>query len=196
MLSGTRLEELRAQGVQHRSTMIARAGCFVLGFSVIFLLAGLAAGSAGRLLSLDRPLIGRIGGGLVLLFGLQMLGLWPLPALHRVYRLPISFGGLSAGIAFVSGVAFAAGWSPCIGPLLASVLVLAGTHPGVSSMALLCAYTLGFAVPFLLTALLIDPALRLLAHLKPWLHWSERIAGLLLSLIGLCLLFYGALPSL
>ncbi len=154
---------------------------FVLGFSAIFFLLGLPFTLLGGLLFEYRDLLGRIGGGVMILLGLYMLGLRPRWGVNLRYEGPTDrpWG------AFVLGVVLGLGWTPCIGPILGGILTLTATGGGVH---LLVAYILGLAVPFLLVALFADRAKSLLRRAARLSHAVEVTAGLVLIAVGILLL--------
>lgn len=170
---------------------VLRAGiAFVLGFSAVFVLFGATASSLGRLVLEHATWIADIGGVLLVLFGLHLLGLLRLSFLEADTRRMSRFAGRGSGAvgACAIGAAFAAGWSPCIGPVLAGVLALAAVDgSALHGMLLLAVYSLGLAVPFLATAVALD---RAGATSTRWRRWSPivtRISGTLLIVLGLLL---------
>ena len=163
------------------------AGLFVLGFSLVFIGMGASASALGSVLRDQRELLSTVGGVLVIAFGLVMLGVIRLPLLYRDTRLPVAsttdtqrpYG------ATLLGMAFAFGWTPCIGPVLGAILTAAGASGTLSTgVGLLTAYAAGLAVPFMLAALAIEPFLRVSRGLRPYLPWIERGAGVLLLIVG------------
>lgn len=154
---------------------------FVLGFSSIFFLLGLPFTLLGGLLFEYRDLLGRIGGGVLILLGLYMLGLKPKWGVNLRYEGPTDrpWG------AFVLGVVLGLGWTPCIGPILGGILTLTATGGGVH---LLVAYILGLAVPFLLVALLAERARAFLKRASRLSHAVEIAAGVVLIAVGILLL--------
>src|ERR1051325_6353711 len=132
-----------------RRVALVHALLFVLGFSLIFLALGASATLIGRLLVTYRVWISRVGGLLVLAFGLYLLGVFNLGAFSRERRFHVTDKPLGLLGTLVVGVAFGAGWTPCIGPLLGTILTYAATQAEVSrGVMLLAAYSLGLAVPF------------------------------------------------
>jgi cytochrome c-type biogenesis protein len=184
-LTGLTLEELE----QRRGTTLVHAAWFVAGFSLIFVALGATASAFGVLLLRSQVWLGRIGGGLVLLFGLYLLGVARPHWLMRERKIHLAHKPLGyLGSAFV-GVTFGAAWTPCIGPILGAILTLAAAEASVRhGAALLTAYSLGLAIPFLLTALALDRFLIWFQRFRPYLGWVERLAGVLLVLLGLLLL--------
>jgi cytochrome c-type biogenesis protein len=167
---------------------------FVIGFSTVFVLLGASASVLGQFLTQYRDLIEKIAGVVVVLFGVFMLGVIKLPGLYGEARMDLArsrrFG---RGAAFVMGMAFAAGWTPCVGPILGVILTLAASTGSVTHGALLLlAYSLGLGVPFLLVALLFGSARPLLAWLNRHSIVINRVAGATLIVIGV-LIFSGRL---
>jgi len=183
-LTGLTLEELEVR----RGTALAHALWFVAGFSLIFIALGATASALGVLLLRSQVWIGRIGGGVVILFGLYLLGVLRPALLMRERKVQLARKPLGyLGSAFV-GVTFGAAWTPCIGPILGAILTLAAAQASVwHGAALLTAYSAGLALPFVVTALALDRFLAWFQRFRPYLVWVERIAGGLLILLGLLL---------
>jgi len=182
-----------------RSTaqVMVPAALFVLGFSLVFVALGASASVLGQFLSEYREIIEKVAGVVVVLFGVLMLGVIKIPGLYGEARLDMgrarSFG---RGAALVMGMAFAAGWTPCVGPILGSILALAASTGSVAHGALLLlAYSLGMGLPFLLVALLFGRATPLLRWLNRHALVVNRVAGVILILIGV-LIFTGRLTVL
>lgn len=186
-LTGSSLQELRDDAVHARARVIAHACVFSLGFSVVFIAAGLVAGSIGDALGKDRLILARVGGILLVVFGLNMLGVLRVNALFADRRLRIASVRRSFVASFFIGIGFAAGWSPCIGPILAGILVLASTEATSDAALLLAAYSLGLAIPLILTAFCLSAALPLLERIRPALRTIEATAGAILVLGGIVL---------
>jgi cytochrome c-type biogenesis protein len=183
-LTGLTLEELEVR----RGTALVHALWFVAGFSLIFIALGATASALGAVLLHSQVWIGRIGGVVVILFGLYLLGVLRPAWLMRERKVQLARKPLGyAGSAFV-GITFGAAWTPCIGPILGAILTLAAAQASVAhGSALLAAYSVGLAVPFLITALALDRFLVWFQRFRPYLVWVERIAGVLLILLGLLL---------
>ncbi len=183
-LTGLTLEELEVR----RGTALAHALWFVAGFSLIFIALGATASALGVLLLRSQVWIGRIGGGVVILFGLYLLGVVRPGLLMRERKVQLARKPLGyLGSAFV-GITFGAAWTPCIGPILGAILTLAAAQASVGhGAALLTAYSAGLALPFVVTALALDRFLAWFQRFRPYLVWVERIAGILLILLGLLL---------
>jgi cytochrome c-type biogenesis protein len=171
---------------------------FVLGFSVVFVALGATATELGRILSSHAILLEKVAGGLIVAFGLVLVGAVPLRALLRTVRIDARPGSGPLG-SFVLGLAFAAGWTPCVGPILTSILLLAATvHTAGEGAMLLAVYALGLAVPFLALAALAGPLTARIRAWSPYLAWSERAAGVLLMAMGAAMAMglFGRLASL
>jgi len=183
-LTGLTLEELEVR----RGTALLHALWFVAGFSVIFIALGATASALGVLLLRSQVWIGRIGGVVVILFGLYLLGVLRPGLLMRERKVQLARKPLGyLGSAFV-GVTFGAAWTPCIGPILGAILTLAAAQASVGhGAALLTAYSAGLALPFVVTALALDRFLAWFQRFRPYLAWVERVAGILLILLGLLL---------
>lgn len=158
---------------------------FVAGFSLIFVALGASAGLVGDFLHSHRDWVARIGGVFLLLLGLQMLGVLSIPGLNREVRLTPRQRPAGYGTAFIVGVAFAAGWSPCIGPLLAGILTLAASEGSAGyGMTLLAMYAGGLAIPFLAVTLGLDRFLAYSQRVNRWLPWIERVSGVLILVMS------------
>jgi len=183
-LTGLTLEELEVR----RGTALAHALWFVAGFSLIFIALGATTSALGVLLLRSQVWIGRIGGGVVILFGLYLLGVVRPGLLMRERKVQLARKPLGyLGSAFV-GITFGAAWTPCIGPILGAILTLAAAQASVGhGAALLTAYSAGLALPFVVTALALDRFLSWFQRFRPYLVWVERLAGILLILLGLLL---------
>jgi cytochrome c-type biogenesis protein len=172
-----------------RRVALVHALLFVLGFSLIFLAFGVSATLIGRLLVTYRVWICRIGGLLVLAFGLYLLGLFNLGAFARERRIHITDKPLGYLGTVVVGIAFGAGWTPCIGPILASILTFAATEGEVSRGAMLLgAYSLGLAIPFLLAAVAIERFLVAFNAIKRHMVWVTRVSGALLVVVAVMMI--------
>lgn len=163
---------------------LARALGFIAGFGLVFIALGATASTLGAVLAPHKILLGQVAGGLIVFFGLVMLGLIRVPMLMRDTRALAGAGNYSP---VALGAAFAFGWSPCLGPALGSILGLAASSASLSSgVVLLAAYTLGLAVPFLLAALLWH---RLnLRRLNRYAPVFEKVGGVVLVAMGLLML--------
>jgi cytochrome c-type biogenesis protein len=181
-----------------RRAALVHALLFVFGFSLIFVALGAGATAIGRLLVAYRSVISRIGGLLVIVFGLYLLGAFRIAAFDRERRLHLADKPAGyLGTVFV-GIAFGAGWTPCIGPILGAVLTYNLSVPEMGrGTALLVAYSLGLAVPFVLAAVAIPQFLALFRRVRSQLGLLSRISGLLLVGVGLLMLtnYFTAITS-
>lgn len=174
-----------------RRTALVHASLFVLGFTFIFVALGAGASAFGQLLREYRVWIARVGGVLMVLMGLWMLGVIRMGALQQERRIHLSDKPLGYLGTVVVGIAFGAGWTPCLGPTLGAILLLAANESELAKgITLLIAYSLGLAVPFLLSALLLDRFLGFFQKFKHNIGRVNRVAGILLVLVGI-LMFTG-----
>jgi len=158
LISGAGMEELKEGAPQLRKVVLLNSIMFILGFSVIFVSLGAAAAGVGSLFGTHRSVLLRIGGVVIILFGLHLTGLVPIKMLYADKRMHSLKANASLAGAFLVGLAFAFGWSPCVGPILSVILGMAAVQGGLMrSIFLLGLYSLGLAVPFLLTTLFFRP---------------------------------------
>jgi cytochrome c-type biogenesis protein len=169
-----------------RRRALAHGVLFVLGFTLIFLAMGAGATLLGQTLIHNRDWIARVGGVVVIIFGLYLLGVLNIGFLSRERRFHVADKPVGYfGTMFV-GAAFGAGWTPCIGPMLGSILLYTGSQADLAKgMWLLLAYSLGLAVPFLLSAVAIDRFSVFFQRMRSRMIWVSRISGLVLIGIGL-----------
>jgi cytochrome c-type biogenesis protein len=188
LLTGESLEDLKAETrAAARLQAVAHAVAFVAGFSLIFIGLGLSASAIGGALDANRVLIAQVGGVLVVVLGLHMMGMIRIPWLMMDARFHLQHERRTLWTSALVGMAFAAGWSPCIGPILAGILAIASQQHSGQAALLLAFYCLGLAVPFLLTALAIGMVLPLLNRIKRWLPAVEFVSGAFLVVVGLVL---------
>jgi cytochrome c-type biogenesis protein len=172
-------------GSDARRRVLLHAVAFVLGFSLVFIALGASFSAAGQLLFTYRDAIRRLGGALIIFFGLYIagvlrIGLFGRTAAIQIRQKPAGYAG-----SFIVGVTFAVGWTPCVGPILGAILSLAGTAETVArGVGLLAAYSAGLGVPFLLSALALGPFLRVFKRYRPFIPTVERAAGVLLVIVG------------
>lgn len=167
---------------------------FVLGFSIVFVMLGFFAGVVGQFLGSYQDLLVKVGGVLIILFGLFMLGVFRfLPFLYSEKK--IELGQVKTGSYFwalIIGATFGFAWTPCIGPLLGSVLLVSATSNTVfESVSVLVFYSLGLALPFLFLAAFFSYSVSVIKKLSKFLRWSSVLGGVFLIVIGLLLLFDG-----
>ncbi len=179
-------------GGERRGQMLQAAAFFVLGLSTVFLLLGLAASAVGRVLLAWQHEMALAAGVVIVLFGLHFLGVLRIPILAREARFEAHGRTGTALGAYLFGLAFAFGWTPCIGPVLGAILSLAAQGGSAGrGLALMGAYALGLGLPFLLTALFLDRALHLMAGVKRHMGAVERVMGVLLVGVGVLMLTGG-----
>jgi cytochrome c-type biogenesis protein len=188
-LTGSSLEELKAQSdaVSRARTML-HALAFVAGFTVVFMAIGLSASALGSVFVDYKDWIARIGGAVVIVLGLNMVGLFKIPALMMDKRLQFRSANRSLFASFLVGIGFAAGWSPCIGPILSLIILRASQQHYGQAIFFLFVYSMGLAVPLLLTAAAITQALKALNRIKRYLGAIEIGAGIFLILTGLVII--------
>ncbi len=166
----------------------SRAVTFVLGFSVVFVALGASASLLGQFVSDHLTLLSGVAGAVIVLLGLHMLGVFRLLPLMREMRIEPSRPAGLAG-AFIVGLAFGFGWTPCVGPVLTSILLLAGTQDTVAwGASLLAAYAAGLGVPFIAAALFVGPFLRWLSRFRRHLGVIERAMGVILVVTGILIM--------
>src|SRR5690242_10494242 len=189
-LAGTSLERLAEAEPPpqvRRDTVIA-AVLFVLGFSTIFVALGASASAVGAVMRYYSNELAVVAGIAIIVMGLHFLGVTPIALLHRQARIhvakPVGLWG-----AYVMGLAFALGWTPCIGPILAAILAVAASRATVAKGAgLLAVYSLGLGVPFIIAAFAVEPFAAFLARFKKYLRRVEQVMGGLLVLTGIAFL--------
>jgi cytochrome c-type biogenesis protein len=189
-ITGLSAEELQVASGRAKATIVTQGLAFVLGLAVIFALLGASASVLGQTLLQNQERLYQIGGVLVVIFGLQMLGITKIPLLARTARVADVKPNLqrSHAGAFAMGLAFGAGWTPCVGPFLAGLLGLASQQETVGAgVTLLLVYALGLGVPFLLAGLAVDRSLMVMRSVRPHMLAIERFSGALLVAMGVLL---------
>src|SRR5574337_781633 len=189
-LTGTSLERFadKESEPQIRKETVAAAALFVLGFSTVFVALGASASVIGSLIRVYSGPLATIAGLAIVIMGLHFLGITPIALLHRQKRVevaePVGLWG-----AYVIGLAFAFGWTPCIGPILAAILAIAASEQTVVKGAgLLAVYLLGLGIPFIVAAFAIEPFAAFLSRFRNYLHRVEQVMGALLVLTGIAFL--------
>ena len=191
-VTGMTLDELTIAGDRrvHRRAAV-HAALFILGFGLVFIALGATATLLGATLRRALPLLQQIGGVVIALFGLYLLGALRLSFLMRERRAHLAAKPAGFAGSVIAGAAFGAGWTPCVGPVLASILLYAGMRATMGQgMLLLTAYTLGLGVPFFVAAVGLNWFLASTRSLRRWLVPIERVSGALLVIVGV-LLFTG-----
>ena len=190
-ISGLSLDEMRGTGAVEvsasvRSRVLWSSFAFIIGFSLVFVALGASASYIGQFLMSRLTILGRVAGAIIVLFGLHTMGLLRIDWLYQEKRVqtnrrPAGFIG-----ALLVGVAFAFGWTPCIGPILAGILAIAAAQDTIGQgVRLLLAYSLGLAVPFFATALAINRFFAAFARIRKYYHFVELTSGALLVIIGI-----------
>ena len=187
-MSGVSLGEMSGQAAARRRAVVA-ALFFVMGLSTVFLILGFTASAFGAFFLQNQVLFTQASGAVIIIFGLHFLGVFRIPFLDREARLDAGDKGGSSFGAYVLGLAFAFGWTPCIGPQLGAILSLAASEASVGRGTLLLGvYAAGLGIPFLLAAMFITRAVGIMNRLKRHMKAIERAMGGLLVLVGLAML--------
>jgi cytochrome c-type biogenesis protein len=188
-IAGESLQRRRQLQARERLLALGMSAPFVAGFSAVFIAFGASASALGLLLQRYRYEANLAAGVLVIGFGLFMLGLWRwLPWLQRDLRLHVRLAGGNPVAAFALGVAFAFGWTPCIGPILGAILALSAVQTSGAGIGLLGAYALGLGVPFLATALFVDRATGVLRGLRGFGAGLQIFGGVMLVVLGVAMI--------
>ncbi|RMW39448.1 MAG: hypothetical protein EA447_01015 [Nitrosopumilus sp.] len=194
-ITGTSLKELSNTGNSGKSklkiqtTVLTKGSLFILGFSVVFISLGLGVSYLGTVFSEAMLWVERIGGALIIVFGLHLLGVLKINFLNKQKSFNLQNKSTKNFGLLLVGMGFGAGWTPCIGPILASILTLAATSETfLAGGQLLAMYSLGLAIPFLISALAIDQFTRFFQKIRKWIGWIERTSAILLIVIGLILI--------
>jgi cytochrome c-type biogenesis protein len=194
LISGSSIDELQRVEDANRkrvlATVMLKSLAFIAGFSLVFIALGAAATKIGQVTKSYHSILSIVAGAVIIIFGLHLTGLLQIKALYADKRMHNVTGGKSLAGAFAVGFAFAFGWTPCIGPILAAILTLAAAEGTVSrGIVLLAVYSLGLAVPFLITSLGIERFLAFYRRFRQHLHKVEVTSGVLLIFIGLLIGF-------
>jgi cytochrome c-type biogenesis protein len=188
-VTGLSLEDLESGDAELRRTALVHSVLFVVGFSSIFMALGASATFLGQLLREYQIWIARVGGVIVVLFGLHLLGITPFRWLQRERRVHLEHRPVGYVGSYLVGVTFGAGWTPCIGPILGGILTFAATRQTLSEGVLLLAvYSIGLAIPFLLSTIGLTWFLSTFKRLRRHMVWVERVSGGLLVVVGFLLL--------
>ena len=191
-LGGTTFEQLSDEKGLERNVwrrVVFASICFVLGFSTVFIALGASASLIGQFIQTWRAELSIAAGIVIILFGLHFLGVLRIPFLLVEKRYQTDQQGASLAGAYIMGLAFAFGWTPCIGPILSTVLALAANEASLGAgVRLLAVYSLGLGIPFVLAAIAIRPFLSFMQRFRRHLGLMEKIMGALLVLTGIAFL--------
>jgi cytochrome c-type biogenesis protein len=190
-LAGVSMEELTGEGDNKAASqkVFLAALAFVAGFSTVFVLLGASASFLGQLVTQYIEYLGYIAGVLVIIMGLHFLGVFRIGLLYREARVHVERKPAGLVGAYLIGLAFAFGWTPCVGPILAAILFVAGSEESVGQGAvLLSAYALGLGIPFLLAALFAGPFMRGMTRFRKHMGLVEKAMGGILVLTGVMFL--------
>lgn len=192
-LGGTSLERMTAgddtaNADAARRTVLA-ALCFVAGFTTVFVMLGATASVLGTLIQTYKGALSTVAGLIIILFGFHFLGLLRIPFLYQQFSIATDMRGASFAGAYLIGLAFAFGWTPCVGPVLATVLTLAANENSLKAgVTLLLLYSLGLGIPFVLAAVAVRPFLSLFKQFRQHLGRVEKVMGAALVLTGILFL--------
>lgn len=171
-----------------RRVALLHAVLFVSGFTIIFLLLGAGATTLGYVVKSNRIWLARIGGALIIVFGLYLVGALNIRFFARERRVHLATKPMGYLGSVLVGIAFGAGWSPCIGPILGAILTYTASEADLQrGMVLLFAYSMGLAVPFLAAAFAVEWFLRVFTRFKGYIGYVQKVAGVLLIVVGLLL---------
>lgn len=186
LISGATVDELRSNiDAKRYRTVIVNSLMFIVGFTIVFVMLGATATTVGQIMREYKSTMAIVAGVIIILFGLHLTGILRINALYQDKRIHSLGAGKTMWGSFLVGFAFAFGWTPCIGPILSFVLVLAAAQQQVwSGVLLLSVYSLGLAVPFILTAIGIGKFLSFYQKFSRHLHTMEVASGALLIVIG------------
>jgi len=188
-IAGESLQRRRHLHVGERLVALGLSAFFVAGFSTVFIAFGASASAIGQLLLRYRYEANLVAGAIVIAFGLFLLGVWRwVPWLQRDLRPHLRLGGGNPLAAYVLGMAFAFGWTPCIGPVLGAILAISAVSTDAAGVGLLTAYALGLGVPFLVAALLADRAARVIAKWRRFGAGLQIAGGAVLVALGVAMM--------
>lgn len=192
-LGGTTLDQISGEDGEVDPAVSRRvfisAVFFVFGLATVFVTLGMGASAFGQVLIQHKALLGQISGGIILILGLHFLHIFRIPLLNREARFEGPQQAGSYGASYVIGIAFAFGWTPCIGPILGAILSMAAQEETLfAGTALLAIYALGLGVPFLIAALFVGPFLRWARGFRRHMGIVEKIMGLMLIGVGILMI--------
>ena len=178
------------KGEENRKTLVINTLCFILGFTIIFVAMGATASGVGYLLVSHKLLVQRIGGIIIIIFGLHYIGVLKVGFLNRNMRFSVNTENLTALSSVVFGMAFSLGWTPCIGPLLGAALTLAANKDTIwHGMLLLSFFSAGLGIPFFLSALIMEKLKSMFDFVKRHFRAITLVSGILLIVVGASFLF-------
>jgi cytochrome c-type biogenesis protein len=190
LLSGVGVEELKVQEAGILRKLMLNSIAFVAGFSIVFVTLGAISTEVGQLAARYKSTLATVAGVVIIVFGLHLTGILRINALYADKRLHNVKGGSTPWGAFAIGFAFAFGWTPCVGPILSTILAIAAAQNSVSQgIFLLTIYSLGLAIPFLIFALGIERFIRFYGGFRRHMHTVEVASGALLIALGVLLVF-------
>ena len=172
-----------------RRTALIHASLFIAGFTIIFMLLGAGATTLGYVVKSQRVWLARIGGALIIVFGLYLVGALNIGFLARERRVHLANKPVGYLGSVLVGIAFGAGWSPCIGPILGAILTYTASEADLQrGMVLLFTYSMGLAVPFLVAAFAVEWFLKTFQKFKRYLGYVQKVAGVLLIIVGILMI--------
>lgn len=192
-ITGKSFEELKDPGsaANIRKPVVLHSLFFILGFTVIFVLLGTTFSYLGSFFGIKRIWLERIGGIVIVLFGLHILGAFNLGFLNLEKKFVFAKRGIGYWPSFLVGMAFGVGWTPCVGPILSSILIYASTLESLPRAAvLLCFYSMGLGVPFFIASIAVNQFLFMFNRFKAFMRFVPVVTGIFLIFIG-ALLFFG-----
>ncbi len=189
-LAGASIDELRQKDKSaYLKKTLVNVAFFILGFSIVFVLLGASASFLGQLLQNYRTFLSQVAGTIIVVLGLHLTGLLKIPFLEKTHRAQTKTTAVGIAEAMLIGLAFALGWTPCVGPILGSILLYAAAKETIFQGMLLLAFSsLGLALPLFLAGLAFESFLKLFAKAKGFIRWTSLISGVFLIVFGLLLL--------
>ncbi len=185
-ISGITVRDMSAPEAGHRKKVFLHSLLFILGFSFVFVALGVSSSLIGTFLFKYQAYIIRIGGAVLILLGLFYLDILKIPVFNRQYALQLNQKPIGLFGSFIVGIIFSLGWTPCVGPALSSILIVASVSgKALDGLYLLSLYSLGLAIPFLLSSLLFDRLFSLLKKYSFISRYVVRVLGILLIILGL-----------
>jgi len=186
-ISGITFDDYREfQSMKYRKIVLIHSLSFIIGFSFVFIILGISSSALGKLLSNYQVYIMRVGGFILIILGLYYLDVVKIPLLNRERVLHLQEKPVGLLGSFIIGITFSLGWTPCVGPALSSILIIASTTESIwEGIFLLGLYSLGLAIPFLISALIFDQLLGLLKKYSAVVRYSMKFLGVLFVIIGI-----------